>query len=177
MITSSRSRLALLERKGIQPINRNDFPDLNFDEKSFTTDLAYRVRYLSSERTFLSIVKEQTAGEGVLIFIDNIGSPVYRATLKALARQGVITTCGWKHGMVLSHLRAVECIERHIHVHTHGGRYTESLTAMQFSEEHNWIPQPEESAIYDWDSIPLLAKDYAEEKISSYFPLYKVHPD
>lgn len=172
MIASNDERLEKIEKMGITPIDRRQFIDLNFDEKRFKSDLAYRRRYMRAEMTFLDMVKKHTGGSGVSIFIDNIGGPVFRATLKALGRQGVITTAGWKEGMSLSITRGSECINRHIHVHTHGAR--NSQAAMHFAEETGWLP-PVDDNVYSWDEIPQLAHDYAAGKISSYFPIFQVN--
>lgn len=176
MIASSAGRLALIAQKGINAIDRTAFAHLSYDEAQFESDLAYKARYLEAEYLFLNIIKEKTDGEGVHIFIDNIGTPVYRATLLALAREGVITTCGWKHGMTISHLRAVECINRHIHVHTHAMTFDEGSAAMRFATEHNWLPDEAECTIYGWDEVPRLASDYEAGRIASYFPLFAVNP-
>ena len=152
--------------------DRRQFIDLAFDEKSFKSDFTYRRRYMKAEIQFLNLVKEHTNGAGVSIFIDNIGGPVFRATLKALGRQGVITTMGWKAGMNLSVTRASECINRHIHVHTHGAQ--RSLVAMHFAEETGWMP-PVDEKVYSWDEIPLLAQDYAQGNINTYFPIFQVN--
>jgi hypothetical protein len=53
-------------------------------------------------------MRELSDGLGAAIFIDNIGAPLYRTTLKALARQNVLATVGWKHGRRTSTLRASE---------------------------------------------------------------------
>ena len=92
MFASTDARLAQLEALGLEPIDRRDFADLDFDERLYKVDGAYRKRYLDAEERFLSTVRERTGGRGVSIFIDYIGTPVTRATVRALARQGVLTT-------------------------------------------------------------------------------------
>jgi NADPH:quinone reductase-like Zn-dependent oxidoreductase len=174
MAASDDNRLSLIRKMGIHPIDRRDFMDLNFDEKKYTSDREYKKRYLRAEKTFLEKIKEINGGDGVAIFIDNVGGPVYRATLKALGQQGVIATCGWKNGMAINHNRAVECMSRHIHVHTHGGKYSEGLTGLLFGEETGWVP-PVDGDIYGWDDVPELARLYSERKISSYFPIFKIN--
>lgn len=174
MIASTESRLQRIRDKGITAIDRRDFLDLWFDEQRRLTDREYRKRYHMSERRFLSLVRDETDGHGVSIFIDNIGTPVYRATLRALARQGVITTAGWKQGMKLQTLRANECIQRHIHVHTHAGRLSQLDEAMAFQNDAGWMPTLDDD-VYGWDEIPVLAGDYADGKIDTYFPIYKVN--
>ncbi|HWE61365.1 MAG TPA: zinc-binding alcohol dehydrogenase family protein, partial [Chloroflexota bacterium] len=174
MISSNEYRLQQIAAFGMTPIDRRKFSALSFDEARYEDDHAYRICYQEAERAFLDTVAEETEGAGVSIFIDNIGNPVFRATLKALARQGVVTTAGWKEGMELSVIRAMECIRRHIHVHTHYARYDEGLEAVSFACEHGWMA-PEAEQTYNWEAIPLLARDYAEERVSTYFPIFEVN--
>ncbi|HWU89230.1 MAG TPA: zinc-binding dehydrogenase [Kofleriaceae bacterium] len=177
MLASRADRLALLQALGIEAIDRRRFDGLSYDEARYAEDAEYRQRYKAAEKAFLSLVSERTGGEGVSIFIDNLGTPVYRATLKALARQGVITTCGWRHGMNLAVVRATESIARHIHVFTHFARYAEGLAATRWAEEHDWMPPDEPRGVYAWEDIPRLAEDYAEDRVASYFPLYQINPE
>lgn len=174
MIASGDARLELIRQSGVTPIDRRQFDSLNFDEDRYQSDPDFRNAYQASEETFLKLVKQHTQGAGVSIFIDFIGMPVFRATLKALARPGVITTAGWKEGMKLSTVRAIECMNWHIHIHTHYARYADGLEAVKFAEEHGWMP-PVESEVYDWESIPQLAQDHINGSISSYFPIYQVN--
>lgn len=172
LITSDDARLALCRQVGITGIDRRQFPDLHFDGERFRSDLGYRKKYMRSEGIFLDLVKEYTGGAGVSIFIENIGAPVFRATQKAMARQGVITTCGWKEGAELTVNRASECINRHIHVFTHGSRNTND--ALHYAENNDWLA-PVLDAPYAWEDIPQLAQEYAAGRISNYFPLFKVN--
>lgn len=174
LITSSDARAALCRRLGLETVDRREFPDLWFDEARFGSDLDYRRRYMQSESAFLRTVKERTGGAGVSIFIDNIGGPVCRATLKALARQGVVATCGWKEGESLAVNRAAECIGRHIHVFTHGAR--RSLDAFRYAEQHDWLAPPD-GEVWDWERIPELADEFAAGRVASYFPLFRVNAD
>jgi NADPH:quinone reductase-like Zn-dependent oxidoreductase len=174
MIASTDERLGLIEAHGITPIDRREFPGLHFDPLKFELDRVYKTAYLAAERKFLNIVDLQTGHEKVSIFVENIGTPVHRATMRALGREGVLATCGWKHGSDTTFNRAVECIQRHIVVHTHAGR--NSPVALLFAEAKGWLPPPPER-IYSWEEIPDLAEDYAESRISSYFPLYQVNPE
>jgi NADPH:quinone reductase-like Zn-dependent oxidoreductase len=176
MLSSNDDRLALIAKLGIQPVDRREFTGLDFIEDRFESDLTYKRSYLAAERIFLNQVRNLTGGAGVSIFIDNIGTPVYRATIRALGRQGVITTTGWKNGMTLSTNRALECINRHIHVHTHGCKYAEGVAATQFAEETDWMA-PLDDTVYAWEDIPQLAHDYAAGKFSTYFPLYQVNEE
>jgi len=174
LIASKESRLNLLKGMGIVPIDRRKFSALNFDHEKYESDREYRKRYLQAEATFLGIVREVTDGDGVAIFIDNIGTPVVRATLKALGRQGVITTIGWKEGTSTCFSRPPECINRHIHVHTHGSGLVEGADALNFAEDNNWLP-PVTGEVHAWNDIPQLAHDYASGKIETYFPVYQVN--
>ena len=126
LISSNDARLRLISETGIQPIDRRDFRRLDFDDDRYRADASFRKSYQEAEGAFLEVVREKTRGLGVSIFIDYIGLPVVRATLKALRRPGVITTAGWKQGMNLSILRAIECMNWHVHVHTHYARYEEA---------------------------------------------------
>ena len=110
------------------------------------------------------------------IFVDHIGTAVIRATIRALARQGVVTTAGWKSGMNWRSVRAIDCIQRHVHVHTHYARYGEARIAMQNAETTGWMPPLcEEGEVCPWSEIPALAHDYAEGRVTDYFPLYQVN--
>lgn len=175
MIASSDARLALIESLGIQPIDRRQFAHLNYDERKYRADAEYRQQYQEAEKTFLGLVKQQTNGMGVSIFIDNIGGPVFRATAKALGRQGVVATQGWKRGMDISLTRAIECIARHIHVHTHAATYHEAVAAAHFAEEQDWLP-PVDEHVWGWDEIPQLAQAFANDKIDTYFPVFQINP-
>ncbi len=174
MLSANDDRLCEFKHMGIHPVDRRQFPDLDFDEERYRTDPDYKKLYLASEQKFLSIVHERTGGLGVSIFIDYVGSPVIRATLKALARQGVVTTAGWKHGMTISTMRAMECISRHQHVHTHYARYPQGRTAIRFAEDTGWMPHLNGHREYSFDDIPELARDYADGKCS-YFPIFRIN--
>jgi NADPH:quinone reductase-like Zn-dependent oxidoreductase len=174
MLSANDERLCEFKKMGITPIDRRQFPDLDFHSQQYQIDADYRKRYLESEKKFLALVNELTDGLGVSIFIDYVGSPVLRATLKALARQGILTTAGWKHGMTINTYRAMECISRHQHIHTHYARYPQGRAAVRFAEETGWIPQLDPSKEYGFDEIPQLAKDYADGKCS-YFPIFQIN--
>lgn len=158
MVCSQPERLALLKASGIDAIDRSQFSDADF------------------EQGVLGAIAEKTNGRGVSIFIDNIGTPVHRITLKALARQGVITTCGWKCGMRTLVTRAIECINRHIHVHTHFATCQEGLDAIQFAQTHDWMP-PHDEHVWAWDEIPQMMDAYVNGAISTYFPVFAVNAE
>ncbi|MEJ1962672.1 MAG: zinc-binding alcohol dehydrogenase family protein [Gammaproteobacteria bacterium] len=175
MIASTDERLALIRSLGITPIDRRPFMDLDFNAARYASDHEYKVRYLNAERKLLAAIKDLTQGQGVNIFIDNIGTPVLRATLSALSRQGVITTTGWDQGDTIGFSRISECINRHVHVNTHGCRFSEGKVAPSFGEAEGWMP-PDQTAFYSWAQVPDLASDFVDGKISSYFPVYEVNP-
>lgn len=176
-MTSARpDRLAQIKEHGIIPVDRRDFPDLEYDQDRAGTDPAYRTRNRAAEADFLEMVKELSGGRGVDVFIDNIGGPLYKVTLKSLARQGVLATVGWKAGMRMWHLRATECIQRHIHVNTHVWRYDDCPEIRNFQESTGWLPPVENDPVYDFDEIPRLAEDFEKNRVLPYFPLFQVNP-
>lgn len=174
MLASGDVRMQTGTDAGITMIDRRTFGELNYDEKRYKVDGDYRQAYQQAENAFVDTMMTQTNDQGVAIFIDNIGTPVYRATLKTLARQGVVTTCGWKHGMKIYNVRAIECISRHTHVHTHYARYEDAVESVAFAHETGWFPIINDEDIYGWDEIPQLAADYAQDRIESYFPIFTV---
>jgi len=175
MISGSDEHLREIRDMGIKPIDRREFIEINFDEERFGSDREYRSTYIRSEKTFLNIIKNKTENRGVSIVIDYIGSPVYRASLRALGRQGVLTTAGWKVGMELTSNRANECINRHVHVFTHAARRGEAEPAMQFAEENDWMPKIESE--YGWKDMPQLAADFDAGLVSTYFPVFAINPE
>jgi fatty-acyl-CoA synthase len=176
MVSGTPANLEYIQSRGVAAVDRSSFPDLSFDEARYATDEDYRHRYQRSERDFLDCVTQHTDGEGVSIFVDYIGSPLNRVTMKALARMGVLTTAGWKHGMTTTLNRAVESIGRHIHVHTHYARRKEAVDAVQYAEETGWLPDVDESLTYGFDEIPRLIDDYGRGT-TGYFPIYQVNPE
>lgn len=155
MMASRPERLADLKALGIDAIDRSTF----------------RADHL--EEDFLATVRERTGGQGVSILIDNIGAHP-TANFRALARQGVIATSGWKNRTVFPVSRAAECQSRHLHIFTHYARYDEGRAAVEYAVESGWGP-PAPSQIYDWAEIPRLASDYAAGRIASYFPIFRVN--
>ncbi len=171
-IASTDDRLTTIESLGIRPVDRREFRDLYFDKKKFRVDEDYTQAYTAAEKIFTRKVEEMTGGNMVNIFIDYVGVPVLRATLKVLARQGVLTTAGWKEGMMVELVRASECIARHQHVHTHYARYEEGVAAVEFAEKNGWLP-PLDSKVYEFDEIPQLFDDYKKDKVG-WFPIFRV---
>jgi NADPH:quinone reductase-like Zn-dependent oxidoreductase len=174
LVASTDDRLRQLEQLGITPIDRRPFSQLHFDEQRCETDRAFRVKYLGAEKAFLEAIHQVTDGQGVSIFVDNIGGPVFRASLRALGRLGIITTAGWKCGKHLSYDRPACCIARNIFVHSHGCRRSEGVCAVTFGEEHGWLP-PSGAEEYAWSDVPQLAQDYATGRTQSYAPVFQVN--
>jgi NADPH:quinone reductase-like Zn-dependent oxidoreductase len=155
MVASTPKRLAQLRSLGISPVDRSEFRESHF------------------ERDFLDAVQDYTDGRGVSIFVDNLGVHP-NATLKALGREGVITTSGWKFQTRFPIQRAMECQSRHLHVFTHYARHAEGQAAVAFALENGWLP-PLDGHVYAWEEIPRLAEEYAAGRIDSYFPIFAVH--
>ncbi|MDB1087003.1 zinc-binding dehydrogenase [Streptomyces sp. ACA25] len=176
MTAGSDERVAFLRENGITAVDRRRFPDLSLPTREERTDRDRHQRRRASVKEFLGLINELSDGHGVAIFVDNIGAPLYDITLTALARQGVVTTCGWKAGMRLSHLRGAESISRHIHVNTHVWRLQDSPGIRDFQEAEGWMAPKGSDVIYDFDQVPELADDYANGLIGSYFPMYQVNP-
>jgi len=177
MTASSTERIERLRQWEIEAIDRRQFPGLDTDPRAARDDPAAGERHKVAQREFLRHIHELSDGYGVSIFIDNIGGPLYRTTLKALGRQAVIATVGWKHGMRLETWRAIECIARHIHVHTHACRVSDIPEIVQFQLETGFLPDMSAEQVYPWESVPELAKDYAANSIpgNGYFPVYQVN--
>jgi NADPH:quinone reductase-like Zn-dependent oxidoreductase len=175
MVAGSESHLATIAALGIVPLNRHELGIIDFDEKRFGQDPDYRAAFERGEKRFLAAVNELTHGNGIAIFVDYLGAPLWRLTTKALGRQGVVTTAGWKFGMNLKANRAVACIQRHTYVNTHYARFDEGVDAIAFAEEHGWIPD-RDLPVYHWDDVPKLVADFANNSIRSYFPLFAVNP-
>ncbi|WP_369191842.1 zinc-binding alcohol dehydrogenase family protein [Streptomyces sp. R08] len=176
MTAGSDERIAFLREHGITPVDRRRFPDLSLPGRRERTDRDRHQRRRASVEDLLDVVRNLSDGHGVSIFVDNIGEPLYDVTLNALAREGVVTTCGWKAGMRLSHLRGAESIARHLHVNTHVWRLPDSPGIRDFMETGGWIAPKGSDVIYDFDRVPELADGYASGRIGSYFPLYRVNP-
>jgi NADPH:quinone reductase-like Zn-dependent oxidoreductase len=154
MITSA-ARRPFVESRGIAVIDRGALPASGFDG------------------ALVDAIKKRTDGRGAAIFIDHIGAH-FRATIAALAREGVLATTGWRDTMTFPVLRAAECINRHIHVFTHGARYSEAVDALQFAHRMNWMP-PEPTRSYGWREIPQLAEDFQSGSIADLFPIFEIN--
>ncbi|MFD5186336.1 zinc-binding alcohol dehydrogenase family protein [Streptomyces sp. NPDC058372] len=176
MAAGSDERVAFLREHGITPVDRRRFPALSRPNRREQADRERHEQRRKSVEDFLHVTRELSDGHGVAIFADNIGEPLYDVTLGALAREGVVTTCGWKAGMRLAHLRGAESIGRHIHVNTHVWRLPDSPGIRDFQETEGWMAPAGSDVQYDFDRVPDLADDYANGRIGSYFPTYSVNP-
>ena len=172
-LASSDERLKLIESYGIIPVDRREFEGLAYDPKQYKVKghEEYTDQYRAAEKAFLERVAGITGGEGVHIFANYIGLPVFPVTLKALARQGVHTTAGWKAGMQVSLVLATESINRHPFVNTHYARYEQGAAAVAYAEEHGWLP-PHPEHLYAWDEVPQMSHDY-DAGTAGWFPTYK----
>jgi NADPH:quinone reductase-like Zn-dependent oxidoreductase len=173
-ISSDARRIEHIRRLGLDPLDRRAFAELSFDEARFASDPTYRRGYLAAEATFLREVDRLTNGQKVHIFIDYIGTPVFRATLRALARQGIVTTAGWREGMSMAFLRANECITRHQHLHTHYARYSQGEAARDYAEAEGWLPIMDQR-IYRFDEIGELARASAAGELG-YYTAFSINP-
>jgi NADPH:quinone reductase-like Zn-dependent oxidoreductase len=157
MLTSRPERAREMLRHGISSVDRSSFAGPSF------------------ESAFLELVQEKTQGQGVSIFVDNIGAQP-GATLKAVGRQGVITTSGWKSRTIFPLSRPVECQNRRTHVFTHYATRREGRDAIAWAESTGWAPQPA-SAPTSWDAIETLAADYARGEVVDYHPVFEINPE
>lgn len=173
MLSGDARHRETIRQHGVEPLDRHQFGTLQFDDKRLAEDREYRDAYTRAETGFLDEVKRRTDGLMVQIFVDYIGGPVYRATLKALGREGVLTTAGWMEGMVVNNLRAAECIARHQHVHTHYARRQQCEAAMAYGEAQGWMPVLG-GRTYSFDEIPALAEDFRTGK-TDIFPVYAIN--
>lgn len=173
MVSRRPAHLATMARYGITPIDRRELDALEYDEERLD-DPTWQRQHAEAQAAFLGVVQQKTGGLGVSIFLDYVGAPLWRLTLKCLGRQGVITTAGWMQGMITSTNRAMECIARHTHVHTHYARRSEALDAMRYALETGWLP--EVSEVYTFDDVPQLARDSATSATRTYFPVVRVNP-
>ena len=174
MTTSSDQRAELLRSVNIEPLDRREFPNLSHDAERYENERSYRTQYLQSEGAFLKAIDEFTEGKRVSLFVDYMGAPLMRAAQKALAVHSIITTAGWKNGSQITFERTTACLRRFQFVHTHGCRRDEGTRAVEFAEQHGWLPPPEPDECA-WDDAPALAQDFHEGNLVSYFPIYRVN--
>lgn len=177
MVSGRDGRLKDIAATGAIPIDRRDFPDLDYTWAKESGEPDAKERYLASEAKFLEIVGELSGGLGVSIFLDNLGGSLHRATMKSLAREGVMSTVGWKTGMRLWNLRATECISRHIHVHTHAWRYQDCGRIRDAQQATGWLPDIADQPVTPFERVPDLAAAYGRDDLDGYFPLFYVGRD
>lgn len=174
MTASSDERLDFLRRQGITPVDRREFPDLAVPRKG-ASQPGYAARHQTSLAAFQERIASLSNGHGAAIVLDNIGQPMYPATLAAIAREGVLSTCGWKAGMRMSHLRGAECINRHIHLHTHVWHYPSSAEIRDRVETDTWLPPQDSINTVDFADVGRLAADSIAGRLQPYFSLYRVN--
>jgi NADPH:quinone reductase-like Zn-dependent oxidoreductase len=175
MIASEPEQLSLADRHGLTPVDRRRFPDIEFDERR-TSERDYERRYRASEVVFLEMVADTTGGLGVSIFVDHVGARLNRPTVAALAREGVVTSAGWRAGTCIAIARSDECMRRHQYVHTYYARPEEVRAAVEFGERTGWMPPiPQDAQPWDYDQLPALVAAYGADQVGTYFPLVRVN--
>ncbi|MEG3631678.1 zinc-binding alcohol dehydrogenase family protein [Streptomyces poriticola] len=172
MVSGRESRLKEIAASGATAVDRREFPDLDYLRAKESTDPDAMDRYRASEARFLEIVGELSGGHGASVFLDNLGGGLHRATMKSLAREGVVSTVGWKTGMRLWNLRATECISRHIHVHTHAWRLQDAPRIRDVMQETGWLPDIADDPVTPFARVPELADVYRRDDLDTYFPLF-----
>ncbi len=175
MLSGTPKHLDEIRAAGVFALDRTSFGELQYDPDRYKSDTDYRAAYQEAEGKFIKYVEERTSGRMVHIFVDYVGTPVFRATLKALARGGVVATAGWREGMNLSVVRAVECISRHQLVHTHYARYQQAWKAIAFAEASGWLPHVD-AEVTSFDDIPALAARFRAGEASVY-PIFAINPE
>ncbi len=173
MTASRDDRLRMLADRGIVGVDRREFANLAVDGRSPEA----KDRRRTAQRAFLNRIGELSGGRGVSIFLDNIGGALWPTVTKALSRQGVVSTVGWKAGMDLSYKRASACIGRQLHVNTHVWRQQDCPQIRDFVESSGWLAESDRAGVYSFDDVPQLAADYAADKLDTYFPLYSVNEE
>jgi hypothetical protein len=75
--------------------------------------------------------------------------------------------------MQVDYLRAVACIGRKQHVHTHFARFDEGTEAVRYAEANDSLPLVD-GPIYSFDEISTLARDFESGNVGL-FPVYRVN--
>ncbi|MTK01193.1 zinc-binding dehydrogenase [Micromonospora sp. CP22] len=173
MTVGSDERRELVEKSGITALDRRNWPGLQVPARGATPDEV--ARHEESVAAFVATVRELSDGAGASILIDNIGTPLWKLSSAVLARQGVISTCGWKAGMRIPVLRGAECMARHLHVNTHVWRSHDVSTIRDVMETTEFLPPQQAIEVWDFDDVPSLAQAYNQDRVASYFALYRVN--
>ncbi len=174
MLSSRAEVLEVIGRTQVTPIDRAQFEMVDFEEKKMV-DPVFREAYTRGESAFLAEMNARTQGAGVDIFVDYIGTAVSRATVKSLARCGVICSAGWKSGMDIRLVRAIECIQRHQYVNTHFANYEEAVDAVAYAAHTGWMPEVDDRR-YSFDEVPELALAF-EQGRCGLFPVYSINQE
>ncbi|MBI4640238.1 MAG: zinc-binding dehydrogenase [Candidatus Tectomicrobia bacterium] len=173
MMSSTPERLEVIRKSGVIPVNRKEFfPDLDYVKYQAArseNNQEYLQKYEQSRKSFREKIGELTDGNLVNIFIDYIGSPVLPPTLEVIAREGIICSAGWKEGMVLTQIRAIECINRVQRISTHYARRREGFAAAQLAVHGDIVPIVDEKQ-YTFDTVPDMAANYLAGKYV-FFPV------
>ncbi len=175
MLSGDPRRRRQIEKAGITPLDRSTFGPLEYDDKRAAADPGYKRQYAAAEQAFLREVSRLTNCESVHIFVDYIGEPLFRATLKAMAREGVVATAGWKEGMNITYRRAMQCIARQQFVHTHYARYSQGVAAIAYGEENGWMPEVDDP-VWAFDDVPELAAKFRSGEVGL-FPVFSVNTE
>jgi NADPH:quinone reductase-like Zn-dependent oxidoreductase len=169
----SYAELDLARREGCQATLITANPTHEAAMGRLGVGVVHRDRSGGDDARILAALRERTQDRGVSIFIDNIGAN-FRLTLRSLARQGVVTTCGWREGMTFPLQRAAECIARHVHVFTHYAPPRHGAEAVAYAERTGWGPDVA-STPTPWEDIGRLAEAYTAGEVSDYFPTFAIN--
>lgn len=149
LITSNTKVAEEAKKQGIQVINR-----------------------LKGDEHIINSINDITNSKGADIFIDNIGISTSKLTVKALSREGILTTSGWKSGGLMPISRPYACQNRHIHVYTHYATYEEGKEAISFAIDNSWFPEIDD--IFDWDLLSEALIKYKNGDLKGYYTIIKV---
>ena len=146
MLSRRADHRATIASLGITALNRTPFVNLAGEGPACE----------AAEKAFLELVRARTT-EGVHVFVDYIGGALLRATRRALAREGVLTTAGWHAGLEVAYRRPVACIGRQQYVHTHYARHAQAVAAVAYGEQTGWMP-PLDAPSVPFDELPRLVE-------------------
>lgn len=176
LVSSTPAHRELAARKGIATIDKRSLGNIETDIDPSEMSPERRRDYVRAERNLRKLADELTGGEGVSIFVDYIGAPLWRAAWRILGRASVVTSAGWKAGTGISYNRATACVKRTHFIHTHYASVAEATDAVAFAEAHGWMPDVDD--VWAWEDIGALAESYVEGRLSTYFPVFEINrPD